>query len=141
MAIRQENGTCKKKSAKKSKCCHLNCEKSPSRSDGAVVFRRIKQLIRLDHRKQMILPDFVKRDWLTFMLEPSNGATPDYHFDKLLMFLKKQEGVFERLQQLKPVEKVVRQEYGQFSPTKKIENRYAHQNNKESLRRSMWCTW
>ncbi|KAM9764604.1 uncharacterized protein ACNS7B_019486 [Menidia menidia] len=57
------------------------------------------------------LPDFVKRDWLIFMLEPSNDVTPDNHFDMLLKFLKKQEGVLERLEQLKTVEKTERPDY------------------------------
>lgn len=55
---------------------------------------------------ESMTPDFVKRDWLIFMLEPSNNVTPDNHFDMLLTFLKKQEGVLERLEQLKTVEKI-----------------------------------
>lgn len=32
------------------------------------------------------LPDNMKRDWLTFMVNPTNGVTPDNHFDSLLTF-------------------------------------------------------
>lgn len=56
------------------------------------------------------------------MLEPSNDVTPDNHFDMLLKFLKRQEGVLERLEQLKTVEKVERTDY---CPGKKSEKRYA----------------
>lgn len=35
------------------------------------------------------LPDFVQRDWLIFMVGPSNNVTSDNHFDILLKFLKK----------------------------------------------------
>lgn len=52
------------------------------------------------------LPDFVKRDWLTYMLEANNNVTTDNHFDKLLTFLKKQEGILERLEQLKVSDKM-----------------------------------
>lgn len=51
------------------------------------------------------LPEFVKRDWLVFMVDPSNGVTNDNHFDMLLTFLKKQEMIFERLDHLKTVDK------------------------------------
>lgn len=49
------------------------------------------------------LPDFVKRDWLIFILEPCNDVTPDNHYDR---FLQKQERVLERLEQLKTVKKI-----------------------------------
>lgn len=52
------------------------------------------------------LPDFIKRDWLMFMVEPRNNVTPDNHFDMLLKFLKNQEEILERLEQLKIVDKV-----------------------------------
>lgn len=35
------------------------------------------------------------------MLDPSNNVTSDNHFDTLLKFLKKQEDILERLEQLK----------------------------------------
>lgn len=54
------------------------------------------------------LPDFIKRDWLMFMIEPRNNVTSDNHFDMLLKFLKSQEEILERLEQLKTVEKVER---------------------------------
>lgn len=47
------------------------------------------------------LPEFVKKDWLVFMVDPSNGITQDNHFDMILMFLKKQEEIFERLDHLR----------------------------------------
>lgn len=46
------------------------------------------------------LPDNLKRDWLTFMVNPSNGITPDNRFDSLLTFLKTQEDILEKLDQL-----------------------------------------
>ncbi len=46
------------------------------------------------------LPDNMKRDWLTFMVNPRNGVTPDNHFDILLTFLKTQEDILEKLDQL-----------------------------------------
>lgn len=46
------------------------------------------------------LPDTVKKDWLVFMVNPSNGVTPDNHFDTLLKFLKTQEEIMEKLEQL-----------------------------------------
>lgn len=47
------------------------------------------------------LPDFVKRDWLIFMFDPSNGVEEDNHFDALLKFLKRQEEILEKLEQLR----------------------------------------
>lgn len=52
------------------------------------------------------LPDFIKRDWLMFMIEPRNNVTSDNHFDMLLKFLKNQEEILEGLEQLKTVEKM-----------------------------------
>lgn len=51
------------------------------------------------------LPDKMKRDWLVFMVNPANGVTPDNHFDNLLMFLKTQEEILEKLEQLGVSEK------------------------------------
>lgn len=64
------------------------------------------------------LPDNIKRDWLTFMVNPRNGVTLDNHFDILLTFLKTQEDILEKLDQLGVGEK----------PEKKatyLEKRYA----------------
>ncbi|KAK5854462.1 hypothetical protein PBY51_015526 [Eleginops maclovinus] len=47
----------------------------------------------------------MKRDWLVFMVNPRNGVTPDTHFDSLLGFLKTQEEILERLEQLSVSEK------------------------------------
>ncbi len=44
------------------------------------------------------LPDAVKKDWLVFMDNPSNGVTPDNHFDSLLKFLKTQEENWSNLE-------------------------------------------
>lgn len=52
------------------------------------------------------LPDFIKRDWVMFMVEPRNDVTSDNHFVMLLKFLKSQEGILERLEQLRTEEKV-----------------------------------
>lgn len=65
------------------------------------------------------LPDFVKRDWLIFMMEPSNNVTTGNHFDMLLKFLQKQEGILERLEQLKVVDK--QDQY----PVKRSEKKFA----------------
>ncbi|XP_077470803.1 uncharacterized protein LOC144085422 [Stigmatopora argus] len=47
------------------------------------------------------LPGAIMRDWLVFMTNPANGVTPGNHFDNLLRYLKDQEGVLERTEQLK----------------------------------------
>ncbi|XP_047198148.1 uncharacterized protein LOC118119242 [Hippoglossus stenolepis] len=41
------------------------------------------------------LPDFIKRDWIKFMVNPANDVTSDNHFDMLLKFLKNQEEILE----------------------------------------------
>ena len=46
------------------------------------------------------LPDTMKRDWLLQASDPVNGITPSNHFEHLLQFLKKQEEVLERMEQL-----------------------------------------
>ena len=51
------------------------------------------------------LPDMMKRDWLVYMVNPENAVTPDNHFDKFLTYLKTQEEVLERLEQLGVCEK------------------------------------
>jgi len=51
------------------------------------------------------LPDNMKRDWLVFMVNPANGVTPDNHFENLLKFLKTQEEILEKLEQLGVSEK------------------------------------
>ena len=51
------------------------------------------------------LPDNMKRDWLVFMVNPANDVTPDNHFDSLLRFLKTQEEILEKLEQLGVCEK------------------------------------
>lgn len=43
------------------------------------------------------LPNNVKKEWLTFMIDPRNRFTPDNHFDSLLAFLKIQEDILEKL--------------------------------------------
>lgn len=56
------------------------------------------------------LPEFMKRDWFALVTAPGGEVTSENHFDKLLEFLKKEEGIFERLEQLRVPEKVERQE-------------------------------
>lgn len=46
------------------------------------------------------LPDYLKRDWLRFIRNPSNLVTPDNHFDSFLKYLKAEEGILEELHQL-----------------------------------------
>ncbi len=64
------------------------------------------------------LPDTVKKDWLVFMVNPSNNVTPENHFDSLLKFLKNQEEILEKLKQLGVTEKPERFE-------KKFEKKYS----------------
>lgn len=42
----------------------------------------------------------MKKDWLVFMVKPSNGDTPGNHFDSLLNCLKTQEEILEKLEPL-----------------------------------------
>ncbi len=64
------------------------------------------------------LPEFVKRDWLVYMMDTANAITPDNHFDELLRFLQKQEETLERLEQLKMSERAEK-------PERKSERTYA----------------
>ncbi len=52
----------------------------------------------------------MKRDWLALLMASNSDVTSENHFDKLLEFLKKEEGILERLEQLRVIEKVERQE-------------------------------
>ena len=67
------------------------------------------------------LPDYVKRDWLMFMVDPKNNVTSGNHFDMLLKFLQNQEEIFERLEQLRIGERMERSD----RPEKKYERKYA----------------
>lgn len=51
------------------------------------------------------LPDNMKRDWLVFMVNPANGVTLDNPFDNFLNFLKTQEEILKKLEQLGVSEK------------------------------------
>lgn len=64
------------------------------------------------------LPDTVKKDWLGLMVNLSNGVTSDNHFDSLLKFLKTQEDIMEKLEQLGGDEKLEKQQ-------RKFERNYA----------------
>lgn len=66
------------------------------------------------------LPDFIKRDWLMFMIEPRNNMTSDNHFDMLSKLLKNQEEILERLEQLKTVEKMEKPEHSDKKFDRKI---------------------
>lgn len=50
------------------------------------------------------LPESLKKDWLVYVADPSNGVTPDKRFDFLLAFLKQQETIYEELEQLREEE-------------------------------------
>lgn len=69
------------------------------------------------------LPDNMNRDWLVFMVNPANGVTPDNHFDNLLKFLKTQEEILEKLEQLgvseKPEKKLHTEKYASTRSTRK----------------------
>ncbi|XP_077467834.1 uncharacterized protein LOC144083693 [Stigmatopora argus] len=54
-------------------------------------------VIRSIERK---LPETIKMSWLAFMTNRANGVTPDNHFDNLLRYLKDQEEILERAEQL-----------------------------------------
>ncbi len=43
----------------------------------------------------------MKRDWLALLMASISDVTSENHFDKLLEFLKKEEGILERLEQLR----------------------------------------
>lgn len=77
------------------------------------------------------LTDNMKRDWLTFMVNPTNGVTPENHFDSLLTFLKTQEDILEKLDQLGVSGK------SEKKPTY-LEKKYASRVDKE---RRMCCLW
>lgn len=77
------------------------------------------------------LPDNVKRDWFTFMVNPSNKVTPDNRFNSLLTFLKTQEEILERLDQLAVCER------SEKKPTY-LEEVCFHEVHKE---RRMCCLW
>lgn len=47
------------------------------------------------------LPGDMKTDWLTFMLNPTNNVTADTHFDSLFKYLKTQEAILKKLEQMK----------------------------------------
>lgn len=46
------------------------------------------------------LPDDVQRRWLKFVLKPANRVTPENHLESLLRYLKREERILERLEQL-----------------------------------------
>lgn len=64
------------------------------------------------------LPDPVKKDWLVFMVNPCHNVRPDNHFDSLLKFLKTQEEILERLEQLGVAEKPKRKWERKFASTR-----------------------
>ncbi|XP_078789161.1 uncharacterized protein LOC144984490 [Oryzias latipes] len=69
------------------------------------------------------LPDFIKRDWLTFLVEPKNDISSENHFDELLQFQKKQqEKILERLEQLKTEDKM---EKSAQRPARTFDKQYA----------------
>lgn len=47
----------------------------------------------------------MKKDWLVRMVNSNNSVTPDNDFDSLLKFLKTQEEIMERLEQLRVMDK------------------------------------
>ncbi|KAK7879276.1 hypothetical protein WMY93_033942 [Mugilogobius chulae] len=77
------------------------------------------------------LPDVIKRDWLVFMVNSANGVTPDNHFESLLKFLKTQEEIMEKLEQLGVSEKIDKDK-----TEKKFEKRHAFTR---STRKNQGC--
>ena len=47
------------------------------------------------------LPESMKKDWLTYAADRDNAVTPYNRFDKLTMYLKNQESIYEQLEQLR----------------------------------------
>ncbi|XP_077470984.1 uncharacterized protein LOC144085517 [Stigmatopora argus] len=73
--------------------------------------KALNDLIELDHAgaiKNLLvirsierkLPERIKMNWLAFMTNRANGVTPDNHIDSLLRYLKDQEEILERAEQL-----------------------------------------
>ncbi|GAA6075586.1 uncharacterized protein LOC115149571 [Tachysurus ichikawai] len=78
------------------------------------------------------LPDSIKRDWLVFMVNPRNNVTSDNHFENLLKFLKTQEEILEKLEQLGVSEK----------PKNKyacMERKYA--STQSTMKGRLCCLW
>lgn len=50
------------------------------------------------------LPETLKKDWLTYAADEGNDVNRHNRFDKLLMYLKSQESIYEQLDQLKDVD-------------------------------------
>lgn len=78
------------------------------------------------------MPEFVKRDWLVHMTDPANGITPENHFDALLKFLKKEEEILERLEQLKIAERAEK-------PERKSERNYAFTRTTKKVSTESGC--
>lgn len=69
------------------------------------------------------------------MIDPDNGVTPENHFD-LLLKLRKQEDVLEKLEQLRITHKVERQDKSE----KRFEKRHASaRNTKKDLMVGVLC--
>ncbi len=47
------------------------------------------------------LPESLKKEWLVHISDQQSAVTPDNRFDILLTFLKKQESIYEQLEQLR----------------------------------------
>lgn len=50
------------------------------------------------------LPESLKKEWLVHVSDQQSSITPDNRFDNLLAFLKKQESIYEQLEQLRDEE-------------------------------------
>ena len=50
------------------------------------------------------LPENLKKEWLVYAADVRNAVAPDDRFDSLLAFLKKQESIYEQLEQLRDEE-------------------------------------
>lgn len=50
------------------------------------------------------LPETLKKEWLVYVSDQQSSVTPDNRFDNLLAFLKKQESIYEQLEQLRDEE-------------------------------------
>lgn len=85
-------GQCRK-NAEENICCNLNELDNAEAIKNPLVTKSIE-------RK---LPETLKKDWLTYAADSGNAVNHQNRFDKLIMFLKSLEAIYEQLDQLRDV--------------------------------------
>lgn len=63
--------------------------------DGANVIKNLLMTRSIESK----LPSNMKRDWVRFMRQPSNGVTAENYFNSLLKYLKDEEATLEHQEQ------------------------------------------